>query len=119
MSFTLDPLPFAENALEPCISKETVSYHYGKHHQGYVTKLNAYFKAQNLAAVPLESLLTKSQPPAVFNNAAQIWNHTFYCIHEANIREFLVCSKHFQSTCRVGGTFEEGFRKRRRFQDQV
>ena len=79
---TLPKLPFATNALEPIISKETVEFHYGKHHAGYVTKLNGLVEpVAALKSLSLENLMTskiQKDSPAVFNNAAQIWNHTFY-----------------------------------------
>ncbi len=74
MSFELKPLPYAKDALAPVISAETLSYHYGKHHQGYVNKLN---KALDDSDVTLESLI-KNAEGGTFNNAAQIWNHDFY-----------------------------------------
>lgn len=76
MSIELPPLPYAENALEPYISTRTVQFHYGKHHQGYVNKLNAAMKDQGIEAGLEEIMRTGSG--SVFNNAAQIWNHTFY-----------------------------------------
>jgi Fe-Mn family superoxide dismutase len=82
MTFTLPPLPYAENALEPYISAKTLSFHYGKHHQAYVTNLNNLVKDSDLASLPLEDLIRKvagdSAKIGVFNNAAQDWNHTFY-----------------------------------------
>ncbi|OJW47984.1 MAG: superoxide dismutase [Alphaproteobacteria bacterium 41-28] len=80
--FTLPPLPYAENALEPYISARTLFYHYGKHHQGYVDTLNKLLKEKGLIASSLEQVIEmSSKSPAlktVFNNAAQDWNHTFY-----------------------------------------
>ena len=78
MPFTLPPLPYAETALEPVISAETVEYHYGKHHQAYVTNLNGLLESSPLADATLEQVIREAEPGAVFNNAAQIWNHTFY-----------------------------------------
>jgi len=77
-AFTLSPLPYAKNALEPHISAETVDFHYEKHHRGYVTKLNALAESdQKLRQKSLkEVILSESGKP--FNLAAQIWNHTFY-----------------------------------------
>eukprot|EP01128_Nolandella_sp_AFSM9_P002216 TRINITY_DN125_c0_g1_i1.p1 TRINITY_DN125_c0_g1~~TRINITY_DN125_c0_g1_i1.p1 ORF type:complete len:208 (+),score=71.25 TRINITY_DN125_c0_g1_i1:44-625(+) len=77
MSFTLPPLPFAQDALEPSISARTLSFHYGKHHAGYVTKLNAATEGTELASKSLEELIG-SQSGKIFNLAAQVWNHTFY-----------------------------------------
>jgi Fe-Mn family superoxide dismutase len=78
MAFTLPELPYSKDALAPHISNETLEFHYGKHHAGYVNKLNAAVEADgSLAGKSLEDLIT-SQSGGVFNNAAQIWNHTFY-----------------------------------------
>ncbi|MCW8125203.1 superoxide dismutase [Fe] [Microbulbifer halophilus] len=77
MAFELPDLPYAKNALEPHISEETLEYHYGKHHQTYVTKLNGLLEGTPDADKPLEEVI-KSASGGVFNNAAQIWNHTFY-----------------------------------------
>lgn len=77
MSIELPPLPYAEDALAPHISKETLEFHFGKHHSGYVTKLNAAIEGGEFANAPLEDIVKKSSG-GVFNNAAQIWNHTFY-----------------------------------------
>jgi len=78
MTFHLPPLPYAETALAPVISAETIGYHYGKHHQSYVTNLNALLTDTPLADAELETVVLGAEPGAVFNNAAQIWNHTFY-----------------------------------------
>lgn len=82
MSFTLPPLPYAQNALEPHISANTLSFHYGKHHQAYVTNLNNLVKDTPWATATLEEVIMASAKDAtkagVFNNAAQVWNHTFY-----------------------------------------
>ncbi len=77
MAFELPPLPYEKNALEPHISAETLEYHYGKHHQTYVTKLNGLVEGTDMADMSLEEVV-KSSEGGVFNNAAQIWNHTFY-----------------------------------------
>lgn len=77
MSFTIEALPFEKNALEPHISSETLDYHYDKHHQTYLTKLNAAVKGTDLENKSLEELIT-SQTGGIFNNAAQVWNHSFY-----------------------------------------
>ncbi|HET8596544.1 MAG TPA: superoxide dismutase [Fe] [Castellaniella sp.] len=77
MAFTLPPLPYAMDALAPHISKETLEYHYGKHHQAYVTNLNKAVEGTELASLSLEEVIRKSSG-GVFNNAAQVWNHTFY-----------------------------------------
>lgn len=81
-ALSIPALPFAETALEPTISARTLQFHYGKHHQGYVTTLNKLLPATPFANDALHDIVRKSwkQPQftAVFNNAAQIWNHTFY-----------------------------------------
>jgi superoxide dismutase, Fe-Mn family len=77
MSIVLPPLPYEFNALEPYISKETLEYHYGKHHQAYVTNLNNLLPGSGLENLSLEEIILKSSG-AIFNNAAQVWNHTFY-----------------------------------------
>lgn len=77
MAFELPSLPWAENALEPHISAETIQYHYGKHHQAYVTNLNKLTENTPFADSPLEEIILKSDG-GVFNNAAQVWNHSFY-----------------------------------------
>lgn len=82
MAFELPALPYAQNALEPHISANTLSFHYGKHHNGYVTKLNAAIEGTDLASKSLEEIIKAtagdSAKAGVFNNAAQVWNHTFY-----------------------------------------
>ncbi|BET25388.1 Fe-Mn family superoxide dismutase [Limnobacter thiooxidans] len=77
MQHTLPELPYAMDALAPHISKETLEYHYGKHHAAYVTNLNNLVKGTEFETSSLEDIVKKSTG-GVFNNAAQIWNHTFY-----------------------------------------
>ena len=77
MTITLPPLPYAMDALSPHISKETLEYHYGKHHQAYVTNLNKLIANTEFADLSLEEIIKKASG-GVFNNAAQVWNHTFY-----------------------------------------
>ncbi|RUO19311.1 superoxide dismutase [Fe] [Aliidiomarina iranensis] len=77
MAFELPALPYEKNALEPHISAETLEYHYGKHHQTYVDKLNGLVEGSEFAGKSLEDIV-KTSSGGVFNNAAQIWNHTFY-----------------------------------------
>ncbi len=77
MPITLPPLPYALDALEPHLSHETLEYHYGKHHQTYVTNLNNLLPGTGLENATLESIIQSSSGP-LFNNAAQIWNHSFY-----------------------------------------
>ena len=77
MAIELPPLPWARDALAPHISAETIDYHYGKHHQTYVTNLNNLIKGTKFEGQDLLAIVKKSQG-GMFNNAAQIWNHTFY-----------------------------------------
>ena len=77
MPFELPALPYAQDALEPHISAETLSFHYGKHHNTYVVKLNGLVGGTEFENKSLEDVI-KSSDGGVFNNAAQIWNHTFY-----------------------------------------
>jgi len=77
MAHTLPPLPYELDALAPHISKETLEFHYGKHHQTYVTNLNNLIPGTEFENASLEDIVKKSSG-GVFNNAAQIWNHTFY-----------------------------------------
>jgi superoxide dismutase, Fe-Mn family len=77
MAHTLPDLPYAMNALEPHISKETLEFHYGKHHRTYVDKLNGLIEGTEFADASLEEIVGRSTG-GVFNNAAQVWNHTFY-----------------------------------------
>lgn len=77
MKITLPALPYAPDALEPAISQKTIAYHYGKHHQAYVDNLNKLIAGTAQEDADLETLVLTSQG-AVYNNAAQVWNHTFY-----------------------------------------
>ncbi|MCX6357357.1 MAG: superoxide dismutase [Candidatus Aureabacteria bacterium] len=80
--FSPQALPYTENALEPYISARTVSFHYGKHHRGYADKLNELVKETEYAALPLEEIVKRTASvkgrEAVFNNAAQLWNHDLF-----------------------------------------
>lgn len=82
MAFTLPELPYSRDALAPHISEETLNFHYGKHHQAYVTNLNGLVEGTDLADKSLEEVVKISgadkSKAGIFNNAAQIWNHTFY-----------------------------------------
>ncbi len=82
MAFELPNLPYEQNALEPHISANTLSFHHGKHHAGYVNNLNNLIKDTDLADKSLEEIITATAGDAskagIFNNAAQVWNHTFY-----------------------------------------
>lgn len=79
---TLPALPYAENALEPIITANTLSFHYGKHHKTYVDNLNKLLAGTELASLSLEQVITsvagQAEKVGIFNNAAQIWNHSFY-----------------------------------------
>jgi Fe-Mn family superoxide dismutase len=79
---TLPPLPYSENALEPIITAKTMSFHYGKHHKTYVDNLNKLILGSEYASLTLDKIITstegKPEKTAIFNNAAQTWNHTFY-----------------------------------------
>jgi len=77
MEHTLPPLPYAMDALQPYMSKETLEYHYGKHHQTYVTNLNNLIKGTEFENASLEDIIKKSSG-GLFNNSAQVWNHTFF-----------------------------------------
>ena len=82
MAFTLPELPYAKDALSPTISAETIDYHYGKHHQAYVNNLNNLVPGTKYESMSLEDIVKatngQSSEKKVFNNAAQVWNHTFY-----------------------------------------
>ena len=78
MEHLLPQLPYAKDALAPHISAETLEFHYGKHHQAYVTNLNNLVKGTEYDALDLEAIIKKAPAGGVFNNAAQVWNHTFF-----------------------------------------
>ncbi len=77
MSFELPALPYAKNALEPYISEKTLEFHYGKHHQAYVNNLNNLIQGTKFETADLETIIKESDG-GIFNNGAQVWNHTFY-----------------------------------------
>ncbi|SMO75254.1 superoxide dismutase, Fe-Mn family [Saccharicrinis carchari] len=77
MKFELPELPYAKDALEPIITKKTIEFHYGKHHQAYVNNLNNLIVGTEFENADLESIIKKADG-GIFNNAAQVWNHTFY-----------------------------------------
>lgn len=81
-TLTLPALPYAENALAPVISANTIGFHYGKHHKGYIDNLNKLTEGTDLAGLTLENIVAatagKAEKTAIFNNAAQAWNHAFY-----------------------------------------
>ncbi|WP_374510737.1 superoxide dismutase [Niveibacterium sp.] len=78
MEHTLPALPYAKDALVPHISAETFDYHYAKHHQAYVTNLNNLIKGTEFEALDLEAIVKKAPAGGIYNNAAQVWNHTFF-----------------------------------------
>lgn len=78
MSHTLPDLPYAKDALEPHISAETLDFHHDKHHAAYVTNLNNLSEGTEFAGKSLEDIITSAPAGPIFNNAAQVWNHTFY-----------------------------------------
>ena len=78
MAFELPALPYAEGALAPHITEHTIGFHYGKHHAGYVAKLNGLVEGTDHENSSLEEIIIAADPGGLFNNAAQIWNHTFY-----------------------------------------
>ena len=78
MEHILPPLPYAMDELQPHMSKETFEYHYGKHHQAYVTKLNNLIKGTEYVSLGLEAIIKKAPAGGIYNNSAQVWNHTFF-----------------------------------------
>lgn len=78
MAVELPALPYADNALDPHISDRTISFHYGKHHAAYVNNLNGLIEGTAHADASLEEIIMAADPGGLFNNAAQVWNHTFY-----------------------------------------
>jgi Fe-Mn family superoxide dismutase len=78
MEHKLPDLPYPIDALQPHISKETMEFHYGKHHQAYVTNLNNLVKGTEFEQAGLEEIVKKAPAGGIFNNAAQVWNHTFF-----------------------------------------
>ena len=82
MAITLPELPFKKNALDPVISEKTIDFHYGKHHNAYVVNVNKLIEGTDLEGQDLETIIKKtvkdSAKAGIFNNAAQVWNHTFY-----------------------------------------
>ncbi len=78
MEHTLPPLPFAMDALAPHMSKETFEYHYAKHHQAYVTNLNNLIKGTEYESLDLEAIVRKAPAGGIYNNSAQVWNHSFF-----------------------------------------
>jgi len=106
MTHTLPPLPYAMDALQPHISKETVEYHYTKHHQTYVNNLNNLIKNTEFENSSLEDTILTSTG-GIFNNAAQVWNHTFYwhCLTPKSSKE--PSGKLADAIQKTFGSFEE------------
>jgi Fe-Mn family superoxide dismutase len=106
-TIVLPPLPYAKDALEPYMSRETLEYHYGKHHKGYVEKLNGLIRGTDFEDASLEEMVAESAGE-IFNNAAQIWNHTFFwhCLSPRRQSPSDTVSRALQS---LGGF--EGFQK--------
>jgi Fe-Mn family superoxide dismutase len=78
MAFELPPLPYAQDALAPHMSEQTLSFHYGKHHQAYVNNLNKLVEGTGDEGKSLEEIILGAGPGGLFNNSAQVWNHTFF-----------------------------------------
>jgi superoxide dismutase, Fe-Mn family len=78
MAFELPPLPYARDALAPHMSEQTLNFHYGKHHQTYVTNLNGLIEGTENEGRSLEEIILGAEPGGLFNNSAQVWNHTFF-----------------------------------------
>jgi Fe-Mn family superoxide dismutase len=78
MAFELPPLPYPKDALAPHMSEKTLEFHHGKHHATYVNNLNGLIEGTPKADQPLEQIITDAEPGGLFNNAAQVWNHTFF-----------------------------------------
>jgi Fe-Mn family superoxide dismutase len=78
MAFELPPLPYAKDALAPHMSEQTLNFHYGKHHQTYVTNLNGLIEGTENEGKSLEEIILAAEPGGLFNNSAQVWNHTFF-----------------------------------------
>ncbi|HZM30497.1 MAG TPA: superoxide dismutase [Acidimicrobiales bacterium] len=78
MAFELPPLPYPKDALAPHMSERTLDFHYGKHHATYVTNLNGLIEGTPRENQPLEQIILEAEPGGLFNNAAQVWNHTFF-----------------------------------------
>jgi len=78
MAVTLPPLPYSDDALDPHITAHTISFHYGKHHAAYVNNLNNLVADTDLDDATLDDIIAAADPGGLYNNAAQVWNHTFY-----------------------------------------
>jgi Fe-Mn family superoxide dismutase len=105
---TLPKLPWEHSALEPNISKETIHYHYDKHHKAYVDNLNKLIKGTEYEDMELTKIITKSESGPIFNNAAQVWNHTFYWNSMTPTKKFesLETGKLYDAIMKQWKTFE-------------
>lgn len=105
MIHTLPTLPYALDALAPYISEETLQFHYGKHHQTYVDNLNRLIPGTEYENMSLEEIIKKAPKGGIFNNAAQIWNHTFYfeslASHEKVLKELSHENSLFEASVRL------------------
>jgi Fe-Mn family superoxide dismutase len=112
MSFELAPLPWAKDALEPVISKETIDYHYGKHHRAYVDKLNGMIGGTPHEGDSLQALVLGAEG-ALFNNAAQVWNHDFYwqCLGPEKTRPNGDLASALKAEFGTAEAFQEAFSK--------
>lgn len=105
MKFSLPELPYAHNALEPIISEKTISFHYGKHHQTYVTNLNGLVEGTEFENSDLDTIVKKADGP-MFNNAAQIWNHNFYFLSLTPNKGLVPSEKLAKAIDAVWGSFD-------------
>jgi len=105
MTIELPKLPYAPDALEPILSAKTLEFHYGKHHQAYVTKLNSLIPGTAFENATLEEMILKAEG-GIFNNAAQIWNHTFYWEGFSSRRDTMPSSKLLEMIQNEFGSFE-------------
>lgn len=105
MTHTLPTLPYAMDALAPYISEETLQFHYGKHHQTYVDNLNKLIPGTEFETLSLEEIILSAPKGGIFNNAAQIWNHTFYfeslASHEKILKELSHENRIFGASVRL------------------
>lgn len=106
MTHELPKLPYAADALEPHISAKTIEFHYGKHHQTYVTKLNGLIPGTVFESAMLEEIVMKAEG-GIFNNAAQVWNHTFYWEGFSEQRGTVPEGKLLEMITRDFGTFDQ------------
>jgi len=112
MNYELPALPFGKDSLAPHISAETLDYHYGKHHRAYVDNLNKLVPGSEFEGKELEDLI-KTASGGIFNNAAQVWNHTFYwnCLSPAGGSPAGALGEAIESTFGSFGKFKEAFSK--------